>query len=400
MDKISSQEDAERFLRGLGLTVAETVVCRVVRVLRGEDESSMRLLWYGNKGKRVSPICGKGTVSKIRDFYNTGKLQQYVAYLDARAKVLPASDTAPSLGLTASHGAQERNETISPQRQESPEAWSDGMLAAAPRSDLPRNPQDDSSLVAVPQKYQTKHIDELIAFGQLLRDKLSPIRQELVWRSKPQVNSRLWWRGRRAALDTPEQSVEARDVEKDWGRDQYDARSHPLFAPFQNHVGKEHPCWSILSDLQAAYRSFCTGCEQARARTLRELEKGWSEIGVQIPENAMAVVAGDALSRIPRSGLVESAPQKFTVDGHEGDWRLIKGTTTIASGSRRDSLERLKEEVAAVDAALPSTVEFKELAITYQQVQDLIAKFREHLIPDARLRHLVLRGRCEFCTSS
>lgn len=105
MDNFSSQEDAEQYLRGVGLTVPEAVVRQVVKVVSGEVKSSFRKLYACNKREGVLPLCGKGTVTKIRNLWQEGRLQPYWDYLGAN----PAVGHQPSLkseaGGTADKGA-------------------------------------------------------------------------------------------------------------------------------------------------------------------------------------------------------------------------------------------------------------------------------------------------------
>lgn len=81
VDNFSSQEEAEKFLRGLRLTVPEAVVRQVVKVVAGEVKSSFHKLYAGNKREGVPPLCGKGTVTKIRKLWQKGRLQPYWDYL-------------------------------------------------------------------------------------------------------------------------------------------------------------------------------------------------------------------------------------------------------------------------------------------------------------------------------
>ncbi len=87
VDNFSSQEEAEQYLRGLSLTVPEDVVRQVVKVVAGEVKSSFRKLYAGNKREDVLPLCGKGTVTKIRKLWKEGRLQRYWDYLAANAGV-------------------------------------------------------------------------------------------------------------------------------------------------------------------------------------------------------------------------------------------------------------------------------------------------------------------------
>ena len=79
---LTTQAEAEDFLRSLGFRVTERVVREVVATLRQKNGRSERSLHAVNKGG-PQPICGHGTVSRIKRFYQSGALQPYVDYLYA-----------------------------------------------------------------------------------------------------------------------------------------------------------------------------------------------------------------------------------------------------------------------------------------------------------------------------
>ena len=83
-DNILNEGDADQFLRGIGLTVDKTVVCKVLDILAGKDSTSIYEL-YASKLRRDgtirTSICGKGTAAKIRKLFKNGKLQPYIQYL-------------------------------------------------------------------------------------------------------------------------------------------------------------------------------------------------------------------------------------------------------------------------------------------------------------------------------
>ena len=69
--------EVRNFLIGLGLEVDETVVFQVLRVLQNREELSLYDLYkHGKKidGTKRTPICGKGTVNKIKKLFETGSL--------------------------------------------------------------------------------------------------------------------------------------------------------------------------------------------------------------------------------------------------------------------------------------------------------------------------------------
>lgn len=111
MDNISSQQDAERFLRGLGLTVPEAVVRQVVDVVSGKVKSSFRRLWNGSRRDGVSSLCARGTVTKLRKHYREGRLDPYLAYLGAKSGIgLGCSCRPPSTPAEYLQGkAQDRH---------------------------------------------------------------------------------------------------------------------------------------------------------------------------------------------------------------------------------------------------------------------------------------------------
>jgi hypothetical protein len=80
MDKLSNFEDLKRFLRGMGLHVNEGVVQRVVNALSGKVSVSLYSL-YATRPDKPAPLCGKGTVYKIKKLYDKGELEPYLAYL-------------------------------------------------------------------------------------------------------------------------------------------------------------------------------------------------------------------------------------------------------------------------------------------------------------------------------
>ena len=107
MDKISSQGDAEQYLRDLRLFVPEEVVRQVVNVASGKDKTSFYKLWAGNKSLKVLPICGKGTVNKIKKLFAEGKLEPYLDYLNGDRTEQPANDQALQSRLMAKPPSQE-----------------------------------------------------------------------------------------------------------------------------------------------------------------------------------------------------------------------------------------------------------------------------------------------------
>jgi hypothetical protein len=80
MDKLNNSKDAEKLLKGLGLRIDEAVVRQVVNVLSGKAHQSIYSLW-ATRNDKPAPVCGKGSVYKIKKLYDEGILQPYLDYL-------------------------------------------------------------------------------------------------------------------------------------------------------------------------------------------------------------------------------------------------------------------------------------------------------------------------------
>ncbi|MFC1943293.1 hypothetical protein ACFLWO_01780 [Chloroflexota bacterium] len=87
--KILNESDAVQFLHGVHLRVDESVVCKVLNVLRGKDDTSLYELHSKKPRRDGTPrtsICGKGTIDKISTLFKSGKLKPYLQYLDEASK--------------------------------------------------------------------------------------------------------------------------------------------------------------------------------------------------------------------------------------------------------------------------------------------------------------------------
>jgi hypothetical protein len=80
MDKLNNSEDVKAFLRGQGFSIGEETVRQVVNVLTGKVQHSLYSLYTIRSDKPI-PVCGKGTVDKIKKLYVAGKLAPYLVYL-------------------------------------------------------------------------------------------------------------------------------------------------------------------------------------------------------------------------------------------------------------------------------------------------------------------------------
>ena len=102
VDNFRTSDDADTFLRRLGLTVKREVVDQVILVIQGDSDRfhSLYEVYEGLKlpnGEREPPLCGKGTAYKIKAFYEKGLLGPYLEKLQVggTSGVEPNGDTEP-----------------------------------------------------------------------------------------------------------------------------------------------------------------------------------------------------------------------------------------------------------------------------------------------------------------
>jgi replicative DNA helicase len=98
MDKLSSKQDAEKFLKNLGLRVDEADVRSVICGLR-EGLPLYDFYAHGRRkdGRNRTPLCGKGTAYKIKNLYERGELEPYVDYLSDSESPQQSSSSPHSL---------------------------------------------------------------------------------------------------------------------------------------------------------------------------------------------------------------------------------------------------------------------------------------------------------------
>jgi len=88
MDNIQKHTSADQFLHNLGLRVDMNVIVRVLNVITRETPGSLYGLYSSaerRNGTRRTPICGKGTVYKIKRLYQTGELDSFLEFVHYKA---------------------------------------------------------------------------------------------------------------------------------------------------------------------------------------------------------------------------------------------------------------------------------------------------------------------------
>ncbi|MFC1942847.1 hypothetical protein ACFLWU_06515 [Chloroflexota bacterium] len=86
-DNITSDDDRDKYLKSLGLRVSWEIINMIITVLRDKNESNLYELYASGQRRDGSyriPVCGKGTVYKIKRLYEEGKFDCCLDYIDDR----------------------------------------------------------------------------------------------------------------------------------------------------------------------------------------------------------------------------------------------------------------------------------------------------------------------------
>ena len=86
MENIINEEDRDKFLYAIGLTVGNIVVSQVVDALEGKSHNSLYDLYTDGPrrdGNERKPVCSKNTVIKIKRLHQNGRLDPYLKYRES-----------------------------------------------------------------------------------------------------------------------------------------------------------------------------------------------------------------------------------------------------------------------------------------------------------------------------
>ena len=195
-----------------------------------------------------------------------------------------------------------------------------------------RPPEPPSFLLSKPV-VPDRHIDELLTFGILLRDCLqSPSPQDLADRSGEKA-PRSPWRGISLSLEATDLEEQAERLKWRAGA-RYDARAHPLFASFHEHVVSEH-VWDALAKTERAFEA----CFQASKRLASSAYPRAAALlpTLSKPELEAARNSVVTSSTFPQGGPEFSYDVAKESDGGRDLWRLAVGGWSVV----RDSSEEL-----------------------------------------------------------
>ena len=188
-------------------------------------------------------------------------------------------------------------------------------------------------------------------------------------------------------------------MERGWGFDRCDAKRHSLFPAFQRHLAG-HACWEALDAIHDYLPHYESACLQAHAAVLERAKQRVPSLTESDARAMAGALLTDAYYRTgTSSATVVLMPRPHRAHYEEGiRWHLQAGSAAIRHAEDPTKLQPLVAAYAELAATLPSTEELRALGEAGRVSRRLIEEFRATLSSDARLRKLVLDGRCDLCS--
>ena len=207
------------------------------------------------------------------------------------------------------------------------------------------------------------------------------------------------WDGAVELIDgAPTLDREERAIENAWGLGRYDARMHPIYAAFKQHLDG-HECWKLLSRLEVKvgeYRDASQrGYEAIRRRVRSELPDAADEDVLAMSSSLVSY--GYQKLTTPKGAIEFSYQPMCRHEAGETLWYLRLGSWATTGVHEPDQLRVLADvhrRLADKVVRLKST---EDVAKASKSAGDAIRAYKESLTPDTALRRLVLTGRCDHC---
>jgi hypothetical protein len=212
------------------------------------------------------------------------------------------------------------------------------------------------------------HHQKLFYFGQRLRDSFvlpSPFESPL---SYIEGNLPIWGILKKVTFENPEEF----NIEKEWKSYYYDARKHPFFTYFQQHLSG-HVCWEIM--------------ERIRKNYLRRYDN-YIHLESEIRER-LKPLAG----RMTKDGLETLTVRVLT--------KSLKVKSVWLEDPPRETCNIAELELAQVEEHMLDILRTWHLVweshSSNTSLEVEIQEFQKALGSDDRLRELILAGQCDLC---
>jgi hypothetical protein len=244
-----------------------------------------------------------------------------------------------------------------------------------------------------------RHRRELYYFGQRFRDRIflpTPHQVLTKWLTTTDGAEKTFWNGRPAipVRDHAKMSEEEWNVEQGWGSGPFEARTHPLFPSFRDHLAEER-MWRDFERLESQAKDYLRRCVAAYECAVMMVKANLPGLPVVDVESiAMSVVAGAHRNASPEASNMDfSYAIENEQAGDEVWWTLRLGAWTIRS-DQRDDLHSL---IDIHKSLLAQATEWEELSAVRQHEAvclDIINTVRGALTPDSKLLRLIRSGSC------
>lgn len=237
------------------------------------------------------------------------------------------------------------------------------------------------------------HLRELHYLGVRLRDRLTlPNPDRIVGMDARRSSDDLGlWMG--PAIDESFRDPEEEAIEMRWGFEDYDARSHPVFDDFRQHLA-EARFLELLDRLGETFRAYRSACGQTH-------EHIQSEIGALLPDLTsydVIVMSLSLLANIYRPSTGDDWIEfDYTPVETQRGWAVQLGSWRVGSEAE---CRQLAEIIAAHRNLVDQSVSWEicqHLESARRAALQSIDEFRASLEPNSRLRRQIVRGKCDGC---
>lgn len=242
------------------------------------------------------------------------------------------------------------------------------------------------------------HARELLALAARVRDRLLLEPPEEVAATPEAQRWALW--ATSPLLATPPRDAQEEAVERAWrvwrpsGR--YDAQEHPLYPFLRQHLAGEALLGAL--DTLAQRREEYMRCVREAYRWLL------GECGrLGVPESDREAMALSVLWDVHQRRVLRNRPHylyeavSLAPDGR-GPWRLPLATWCVGEAQAPEELVALREAHVDLLKHAADDARLRRMAEAFLSLDAAIQGFRGCLLPAARLRKLIVEGRCELCT--
>jgi hypothetical protein len=242
------------------------------------------------------------------------------------------------------------------------------------------------------------HYQKLFYFGQRLRDCFLVHSSSEFLESYVEANLPLWGILEKEKV-TP-RNAEERGIEKEWRNYLYDARTHPLFLSFKQHLDGNN-CWAILEQIKQGYSDFY----ETSMRLYSAIKEGLKPLARRMTVDGLETMNyrllryAESTGNVPIMRFEEDIKDDYTVapDGNIS-FPLLHEEFKTKQESIKD-LELGQAEIR-MSEIIQTWVISSGPSICRENLEKIIKEFQRAIGSDDHLLELVVSGHCESCHKS